>query len=189
GEVLAVAGDSVAVGACKDMQRRLADVGARMRTDLDLPGTIWPDRPALPLAPVFAHDPVHATTPRADKLKRVRQAMRKLGASHHLLLQPDDRATLFVQRSKLDDALVAALAADGIGIADYASTTSTLAELDGSDSLLLDENRIVCTISAAVAPGVKQIQAANPSTAFKAIKTSAELDHIREVMRRDGTAL
>jgi len=217
GEVLAVAGDSVAVGACKDMQRRLADVGARMRTDLDLPGTIWPDRPALPLAPVFAHDPVHATTPRADKLKRVRQAMRKLGASHHLLsslddiawltnlrgsdvecnpvflahllLQPDDRATLFVQRSKLDDALVAALAADGIGIADYASTTSTLAELDGSDSLLLDENRIVCTISAAVAPGVKRIQAANPSTAFKAIKTSAELDHIREVMRRDGTAL
>src|SRR6185312_5484961 len=196
---------------------RLAEVGASVRTDLDLPGAVWPDRPTLPLAPIFAHDPAYAATPRADKLKRVRQAMRKLGASHHLLsslddiawltnlrgsdvecnpvflahllLQPDDRATLFVQRSKLDDALVAALAADGIGIADYASTTSTLAELDGSDSLLLDENRIVCTISAAVAPGVKRIQAANPSTAFKAIKTSAELDHIREVMRRDGTAL
>src|SRR6185312_11138019 len=171
GEVLAVAGDSVAVGACKDMQRRLAEVGASVRTDLDLPGAVWPDRPALPLAPIFAHDPAYAATPRVDKLKRVRQAMRKLGASHHLLsslddiawltnlrgsdvecnpvflahllLQPDDRATLFVQRSKLDDALVAALAADGIGIADYASTTST----------------------------------------------SAELDHIREVMRRDGTAL
>lgn len=217
GEVLAVAGDSVATSTCRDMQRRLADIGATVRTDLDLPGTVWPDRPALPLAPVFAHDPAYATTPRADKLKRVRQAMRKLGATHHLLsslddiawltnlrgsdvecnpvflahllLLPDDRATLFVHRSKLDDTLVAALAADGIGIADYASTTSTLAELGESDSLLLDENRVVCTISAAIAPDVKRIQAANPSTALKAVKSSAELDHIREVMRRDGAAL
>ena len=107
----------------------------------------------------------------------------------HLLLQPDDRATLFVQRSKLDDALVAALAADGIGIADYASTTSVLAELGEPDSLLLDESRVVSTIAAAVAPGVKRILRANPSTAFKAIKTGPELDHVREVMRRDGAAL
>lgn len=217
GDVLAVAGDSVALSTCRDVDCRLAAVGATVRTDLDLPGMIWAERPALPLAPVFAHDPAYAVTPRADKLRRVRQAMRKLGATHHLLsslddiawltnlrgsdvecnpvflahllLQPGDRATLFVQRSKLDDALVAALAADGIGIADYASTTSALAELGQSDSLLLDENRVVSTISGAVAPTVKRIQAANPSTAFKAIKTPAELDHIREVMRRDGAAL
>ncbi|MEO6927184.1 MAG: aminopeptidase P family protein [Rhodanobacter sp.] len=217
GDVLAVAGDSVAVTACRDLERRLAKVGATLRTDLDLPGAIWTDRPALPLAAVFAHDPAYATTLRSDKLNRVRQAMRKLGATHHLLssvddiawltnlrgsdvecnpvflahllLQPDDHATLFVQRSKLDDAVVATLAADGVSIADYASVTSVLAELGGSDKLLLDEGRVVSTVSAAVAPGVTRIHAANPSTAFKAVKTSAELDHIREVMRRDGAAL
>lgn len=217
GDVLAVAGDSLALSMQRQIEQRLAACGASLRTDLDLPGAIWPDRPPLPLAPVVAHDPAYATTRRADKLKRVRQAMHKLGASHHLLsslddiawltnlrgsdvecnpvflahllLQPHERATLFVQRSKLDDALVAALAADGIGIADYASVTSTLAELGESDSLLLDESRVVSTIAAAVAPAVQRIQGANPSTALKAVKTGAELDHIREVMRRDGAAL
>jgi len=217
GDVLAVAGDSLALGMQRQIERQLAAGGASLRTDLDLPGVIWSDRPPLPLAPVVAHDPVYATTGRADKLKRVRQAMRKLGVTHHLLsslddiawltnlrgsdvecnpvflahllLQPNDRATLFVQRSKLDDALVAALAADGIGIADYASATSVLAELGQSDSLLVDESRVVSAIAAAVPPGVKRIERANPSTAFKAVKTGAELDHIREVMRRDGAAL
>lgn len=217
GDVLAVAGDSVAIDTCQDIGRHLAASGAVLRTDLDLPGAIWTDRPALPLAPVFAHDPAFATTERADKLKRVRQAMRKLGASHHLLsslddiawltnlrgsdvecnpvflahllMQPGDRATLFVNRGKLDDALVAALAADGIGIADYESTSSSLAELGAGDTLLLDGHRVVRAIAAAIAPQVTLIDAANPSTALKAIKTPAELDHIREVMRRDGAAL
>lgn len=217
GDVLAVAGDSVAIDTCQDIGQRLAATGAVLRTDLDLPGAIWKDRPALPLAPVFAHDPAFATTERADKLKRVRQAMRKLGASHHLLsslddiawltnlrgsdvecnpvflahllMQPGDRATLFVNRGKLDDALVVALAADGIGIADYESTSSSLAELGAGDILLLDGHRVVRAIAAAIAPQVTLIDAANPSTALKAIKTPAELDHIREVMRRDGAAL
>ncbi len=217
GDTLAVAGDSMAVSACKDMQSRLTSIGVTVRTDLDLPGTIWPERPALPSMPVFAHDPAFAVTGRADKLKRVRAAMRRLGASHHLLsslddiawltnlrgsdvecnpvflahllLLPGDRATLFVQRGKLDDALVAALAADGIGIADYDATGSSLAELGKDDSLLLDGRRVVSSIAAAIPPEVARIDAANPSTALKAIKTPAELDHIRDVMRRDGAAL
>ena len=217
GDVLAVAGDSVAIDTCTDLERHLAVVGAVVRTDLDLPGAIWTDRPVLPLAPVFAHDPVFATTERADKLRRVRQAMRQLGASHHLLsslddiawltnlrgsdvecnpvflahmlLQPGDRATLFVNRGKLDDALVAALATDGIGIADYESTSASLAELGADDTLLLDGHRVVRAIAAAIAPEVALIDAANPSTALKAIKTPAELEHIRDVMRRDGAAL
>ena len=57
GDVLAVAGDSVAVTTQRQIERRLADSGATVRTDLDLPGAIWADRPALPQAPVVEHDP------------------------------------------------------------------------------------------------------------------------------------
>ncbi|WP_027484336.1 aminopeptidase P family protein [Rhodanobacter sp. OR87] len=217
GDVLAVAGDSVAATTQRQIERRLADSGATVRTDLDLPGAIWADRPALPQAPVVEHDPVYACILRADKLARLRKAMHKLGASHHLLsslddiawltnlrgsdvecnpvflahllVQADHRATLFVGRAKLSDALVAKLAADGIGIADYASITSTLQELDAADRLLLDSGRVVSAIAAAIPSGVSRIEAANPSTAFKAVKSVAELDHIRDVMRRDGAAL
>lgn len=217
GDVLAVAGDSVAVATQRQIEQRLAAAGARLRTDLDLPGAIWADRPALPQAPVTEHELAWACIPRADKLARLRKAMHKLGATHHLLsslddiawltnlrgsdvecnpvflahllVQADRRATLFVSRAKLDDALVAKLAADGIAIADYASITSTLEELGANDRLLLDNGRVVSAIAAAIPPGVARIEAANPSTAFKAVKSAAELEHIRDVMRRDGAAL
>ncbi len=217
GDVLAVAGDSVALGTQRQIEHKLAETGARLRTDLDLPGAIWTDRPALPRAPVVEHDLAHACVSRADKFARLRKAMRKLDASHHLisslddiawltnlrgrdvecnpvflahlLVQADSRATLFIHRAKLSDNLVAALAADGIGIADYASLDSTLHELGPADRLLLDSGRVVASVAAAIAPQVQLIEAANPSTAFKAVKNAAELDHIREVMRRDGAAL
>lgn len=217
GDVLAVAGDSVAVATRHQIEHRLAETGATVRTDLDLPGEIWTDRPALPASPVVEHALAWACIPRAEKFARLRKAMRKLGASHHLVSSLDDiawltnlrgsdvecnpvflahllvqanaGATLFVGRAKLDDALVAALAADGIGIADYASVTSALPELGADDRLLLDSGRVVSSIAAAIAPEVTRIEAPNPSTAFKAIKSAAELDHVRDVMRRDGAAL
>ncbi|MGN6121103.1 MAG: M24 family metallopeptidase [Rhodanobacter sp.] len=217
GDVLAVAGDSVAVATRHQIEHRLAETGATVRTDLDLPGEIWTDRPALPASPVVEHALAWACIPRAEKFARLRKAMRKLGASHHLVSSLDDiawltnlrgsdvecnpvflahllvqanaGATLFVGRAKLDDALVAALAADGIGIADYASVTSALPELGADDRLLLDSGRVVSSIAAAIAPEVTRIEAPNPSTAFKAVKSAAELDHVRDVMRRDGAAL
>src|SRR6185312_16053600 len=76
GDVLAVAGDSISVNGQRQIERKLAVGGATVRIDLDLPGLIWPDRPALPQAPVFAHDPVHACVTRTDKLARLREAMR-----------------------------------------------------------------------------------------------------------------
>ncbi|WEN13569.1 aminopeptidase P family protein [Rhodanobacter sp. AS-Z3] len=216
-DVLAVAGDSLAVTTRQQIEKHLALCGATVRTDLDLPGAIWPDRPSLPQAAVVEHDPAYACITRADKFSRLRKAMHKLGATHHLisslddiawltnlrgsdvecnpvflahlLVQAEQRATLFVGRAKLNDALVARLAADGIGIADYASTISALNELGASDRLLLDSGRVVDTIAAAIPAGVTRVEAANPSTAFKAVKTAAELEHIRDVMRRDGAAL
>jgi Xaa-Pro aminopeptidase len=217
GDVLAIAGDSIAVSAQRQIEKRLKECGASVRTDLDLPGTVWRDRPALPAAPIVAHDPAFAVISRADKLARVRDSVRNLGATHHLLSSLDDiawltnlrgsdvecnpvflahllieaegRGTLFVARGKLTDALVGALAADGIAIAEYATVTAALGDLGDGDRLLLDSARVVSAIDAAIHPAVKRIEAANPSTAMKARKSAAELDHVREVMRRDGAAL
>ncbi|KQX99172.1 peptidase M24 [Rhodanobacter sp. Root480] len=217
GDVLAVAGDSLSVNSQRQIERKLAVGGATVRIDLDLPGLIWPDRPALPQAPVFAHDPAYACVPRTDKLARLREAIRAQGASHHLLSSLDDiawltnlrgsdvecnpvflahllvaaegRVVLFVDRAKLHDALVAELAADGIDVAPYATITHALGDLAADDKLLLDSGRVVSAIAAAIPAHAARIEAANPSTAFKAIKTATELDHIREVMRHDGVAL
>lgn len=216
-DVLAVAGDSLSLAGLRAMEGKLAEHGACVRTDLDLPGAIWSDRPALPHARIVEHPIAWACTTRADKLARLRIAMRKHGATHHLLSSLDDiawltnlrgsdvecnpvflahllvatggKATLFAERAKFDDALVAQLAADGIAIEAYDGITGALDDLDKADTLLFDAGRVVCAISNAIPGAVQRIETANPSTAFKALKTPAELDHVREVMRRDGAAL
>ncbi|SFK82291.1 aminopeptidase P family protein [Rhodanobacter glycinis] len=217
GDTVAVAGDSVPLAAQRQMENLLGEAGARLRTDLDLPGEIWTDRPALPHAPITEHVLAYACTSRADKFARLHSAMRKRKATHHLVSSVDDiawltnlrgsdvecnpvflahllvsadaGATLFTGRTKLDDRTVAALAADGITVADYATVTDALASLPAGSALLLDPGRVVSAIAAAIPVTVQRIEAANPSTAFKAVKNADELDHIREVMRRDGAAL
>jgi Xaa-Pro aminopeptidase len=217
GEVLAVAGDSLSVAARAQIETLLGEAGALVRTDLDLPGAIWTGRPALPRAPVFEHPAGYPGATRAEKLERLRAHLRRRQATHHLLSSLDDiawltnlrgrdvecnpvflahllvetagRATLFIDRGKLTDTLVAALDADGVRIADYATVTDALGELGGDTRLQFDPARVVCAVADAIGAGVERVQAANPSTAFKACKSVGELARIREVMRRDGCAL
>ena len=217
GDSVAVAGDSVSLATQRRIAPLLEQVGATVRTDLDLPGLVWPDRPALPTAAIGEHAIAYACVSRADKLARLRASLTQKNATHHLISSLDDvawlmnlrgadvecnpvflahalitsqgLATLFVDRSKLDDATVAALAQDGVRIADYALIVDALGELGEDDRLLLDPARVVCAVAHAIPAHVTRMEAANPSTAFKAVKTGGELEHIREVMRRDGAAL
>lgn len=217
GDTVAVAGDSIALSAQRQLQEALQAHGVVLRSDLDLAGEAWSGRPPLPTAPVVAHDPAHVDRSRADKLTGLRTAMREQGAGWHLLSSLDDiawllnlrgrdvecnpvflahllvdddsRATLFVGKDKIGDDVRAALAADGVALADYPAIGPALRALDTRAGILFDPTRVVAAVAACIPPGVRHIEAANPSTAFKAIKTPAEIDHIRQVMRHDGAAL
>lgn len=215
--VVAVAGDSVSLQAQRRMQDVLGAHGIKVRVDLDLPGLAWSGRPPLPDAPIFAHDPKYVDSTRADKLARLRHAMRELGATRHLLSSLDDiawllnlrgsdvecnpvflahllvhdspDATLFVDPGKIGDALKAELAADGVAIADYAGIGPALQGLRAPDVVLFDGARVAAAIAASILADVERVDASNPSTALKAVKSAAEIDHIRQVMRHDGAAL
>jgi Xaa-Pro aminopeptidase len=211
--VLAVAGDSVSLDTHRQLRRELR---AKVRIDLDLPGEVWTERPPLPRSPVIAHDPAYVTTSRAQKLARVREAMADAGATAHLLSSLDDiawllnlrgsdvecnpvflahllltgdAATLFVERAKLDAELAAELTADGVTLAAYADLAAALGMLAEDDTLLLDGAHVASAVAAAIPAGMRMLDAANPSTLFKAVKTAGELDRIRQVMRCDGAAL
>ncbi|WP_448097122.1 aminopeptidase P family protein [Luteibacter yeojuensis] len=216
GDVVAVAGDSLSVAGAESLSRRLEAAGARLRTDMDLPAAVWADRPSRPDAPVYAHAAPFATVERTDKLRHVRSAMRRAGATHHLLSSLDDiawltnlrgadveynpvflahlliedaRATLFIDAAKVPAGLKAALAADGIALADYGTVASAIAALPDDAALMYDAGRVVVSVLEGLPTSVQHVRAPHPSTAQKARKTAEELDHIRDVMRRDGAAL
>lgn len=216
GARVGVDGQVLGLAAFRALSAALAPAGATLDIMADLLEEIWEDRPGLPDAPVYEHLPPQATEPRADRLARVREAMREHGADVHLVSTLDDlawifnlrgadvdynpvflahaligpdHATLFVGRGKIPAALQAALAADGIDVAPYDQAAEALGSLGRDQTLLIDPARVTCGVFHLMDPAVPRVEAINPSTLFKSRKTEAELAHVRQAMAQDGAAL
>ena len=78
GATVAVDGQVLGLAMAGALRNALDGAGVQLRTNIDLLGAIWPDRPALPQQPVYEHLPPHATLSRRDKLAAVRRAMAAL---------------------------------------------------------------------------------------------------------------
>jgi Xaa-Pro aminopeptidase len=216
GESVGVDGAVLGLAAAAQLKEALTKVGATLRTDVDVLAPIWPDRAGLPEAPVYEHAAAYVGSSRADKLALVRAAMAKAGASHHFISTVDDiawlfnlrgsdvqynpvflahalldaqGATLFVASGKIDVALAATLAADGVQVADYAQAAATLAALPATAKLLLDPRRVTLGLRESATQDVKVIEAINPSVLFKSRKNAAEAVHIRQAMEQDGASM
>ena len=216
GGVVAVDGLVIGLAAAQALRAGLEKAGVALRTDTDLLAGVWPDRPALPRGAVYAHRAPHAAITRGAKLAAVREAMVLRGATHHFVSTVDDvawitnlrgadvsynpvflahllidatRATLFVGAGKIDAALAAGLAANGIALADYAQAAAALAALPADSTLLIDPRRITLAFREQVAAGVRVVEAINPSTLAKSRKSAAEAAFIRDAMAEDGAAM
>jgi len=213
---VAVDGQVIGLAAAQALRAGLDKAGVALRTDIDLLDSVWPERPALPRAAVYAHRAPQASTDRAAKLAVLRESMAGHGATHHFVSTVDDvawitnlrgsdvdynpvflahllidtaRATLFVSAGKIDAALATDLAADGINLADYTDAAPALAALPADSTLLVDPRRITLAFREQVAAGVKVVESINPSTLAKSRKTAAEAGFIRDAMAEDGAAM
>ncbi|MES2714964.1 MAG: aminopeptidase P family protein [Pseudomonadota bacterium] len=216
GGVVRVDGDVLGLAAAQQLRRALEAAGITLKTDVDVFADAWPDRPALPVAGVYAHAAPQAPEPRAQRLARVREAMARHGATHHFVSTVDDiawitnlrgadveynpvflahllvdatTATLFVGAGKVPADLAQQLAAEGLQLADYARAAPALAALPSGASLLVDPRRITLGFRQQVPAGVAVVEAINPSTLFKSRKTEAEAQFVRQAMVEDGVAM
>ena len=214
GSVVAVDGDVLGLGAARALRAELEACGIRLRSDLDVLAGAWPGRPTTPTAAIYEHRAPEAPEPRAERLGRLRAAMREAGATHHFvstvddlawilnlrgadvsynpvflahLLVAPDTATLFIAAAKVDSALAATLAADGVRIAPYEEAGAALAALPESATLLLDPKRV--TLGTRERIRAKVVEAINPSTLAKSRKSEAEAAHVRRAMAEDGAAM
>ncbi|MDZ7589465.1 MAG: aminopeptidase P family protein [Rubrivivax sp.] len=216
GAVVAVDGQVLGLASANALKTALDAAGVLLRTDIDLLDAIWPERPALPAEPVYEHAPPQATQSRAERLAAVREAMARHGATHHFVSTVDDLAwitnlrgsdvsynpvflahllldasggTLFIGAGKVDAALAARLAADGVKLAPYEQAGAALAALGAQARLLVDPKRVTQGLRAQVGQGTSVIEAINPSTLLKSRKSAAEAAFVREAMAEDGAAL
>ena len=209
-----VAADMLSLAAQRQLEAAFAAKNITLHTERDLINDLWQDRPPLPQAPIYPHDPAYISEPTAAKLARVRSAMQEHGAKYHLISSLDDiawltnlrgsdvpynpvflafllidaqSATLYLDEQKLDPAATAVLAAANITTAPYEAIGAALARLDGR--LLLDPAKTAISTLADLPAAVTLEEAINPSFLYKSCKNSGELAHTREAMIADGAAL
>ncbi|MBW5800467.1 aminopeptidase P family protein [Halomonas elongata] len=216
GATLGFDANVVTLASARRLEEALSPAGIRLRGDMDLLDSIWPDRPSLPEAPLYAHDSTYLDESRAERLARVREAMAEHEADWHPISTLDDiawltqlrgddvdfnpvflahlligreTATLFVAPGKLDDTLRESLAGDGIQVAPYAGWASRLAELPETSRVLVDPARLTLGTRQALPDGATLVEAFQPSTLAKGRKSDADLEHVRHAMEEDGAAL
>ncbi len=173
-------------------------------------------RPTLPTAKLFRHNPQFVSVSASEKLAQVRQGMAEHGATHHLLSSLDDiawltnlrgadvdynpvflshllisqqQATLFIDKNKVSAEIAEELKNAKIELADYNDLAKYIANLTANDSLLIDPNKVAVSSLLALDKQVKLIKKIAPSTLLKSIKSAEDIANIREAMRQDGVAL
>ena len=216
GGTLGVDGHSLGLGLGRALDQALQATGARLRTDLDLPGELWLDRPGLPAAPVRLRDESFEERRRVEKISLIRHHLRQSQTQWHLVSSLDDiawllnlrgadvpfnpvflahllisadRASLFIAPGKLEPAASAALQADGIDVLDYQGIQSALLAIPAGQALLVDPRRTTWSLTHGVGPEVRVVEQINPSTLYKSRKSAHEIAQIRRAMEQDGAAL
>ena len=216
GATVSVDGAVLALASARTLETRLKERGAILRTDIDLLGLVWQDRPALPVQPVYEHLPPQATISRVEKLKQLRETLKQRKADAHFIATLDDiawlfnlrgsdvsfnpvfvsfalieqaRATLFVDLDKVSAELRETLARDGVELGDYTGINAALASLPAATRLLVDPARVTCGLLDHLKAEVTLVEGLNPTTLAKSQKSLDDAVHIRQAMEQDGAAL
>ena len=213
GDVLGFDGRVVSESQCAKLEKLAWKKGAKVNAKEDLAGLCWKDRPALPVGRVFLHDVQYCGVSREEKLRWLREEMKKKGADAHILTVLDDlawlfnirgndilhtpvalayglitqdKAQLFLNPREVSGQVREALKADGVEILDYSSIYEKVKALPEGCSVLLDKGRVQSAIVRSLGPGVALIDEKNPTTGKKAVKNPVELENIKAAHIRDG---
>lgn len=216
GEVLSVDGQVLSLIAAGTLRTALSRFGMQLRTDLDLVGDAWDNRPELPSERIYEQQPAFVAASRYEKLAQIRHAMAIAGATHHLISSTDDVAwilnlrgsdvqwnpvfaahllldlvggKLFISIKKVPREIMGRLSADGIQLLPYEDASAMLSALETRGKLMLDPRRVTLGLRQAVPVDVEVLEQVNPSTLAKSRKTDREARLIREAMAQDGAAM
>ncbi len=213
GSKVAIDGAVLSLNQYDNFTQIFAKHDIELVTNIDVLSKIWQDRPALPTAKIVVHEAQFVDMDTSTKLAKVRDAMAQKGADCHLISSLDDiawltnlrgadvsfnpvflshlfiksdEATLFVHQDKLTTSAKSALKNAGIGVASYDAVIEAMSE---ADNLLIDPDKVTAGTLTKLSSSAKLIKSVNPSTLLKAIKSEADIHHVREAMRQDGAAL
>lgn len=181
----------------------------------DLIDAIWADRPAMSKEPIFLLDETYTGESTSSKLARLREEMKKVGATSHIIITLDDiawlfnfrgrdvactpvalcyafitldSAHLFIDELKVSDEIKTIFAKDNVQLHPYNDVYSFIQALESSEVLMLDPERLNYALNNLIPSSVKRIEQINPCLLFKAMKNEIEIENIRIAHIKDAVA-
>ena len=215
GDCVGIDGKMFSAEEVEHLQKELKKSGIRIKSIADPIQLLWPDRPAMPLAPAFVYDTKYAGMSFTEKLPAVRQAMEAAGADSLLLSALDeiawllnirgndvhcnpvvvsylliekDKVNYFIQPQKVTPELAEYFSANGISVHPYEEIGHYLNSFN-AHSILMNPAKTNYAIYSAIRPGCLIINGASPVALLKAIRNKQEIAGIHAAMQRDGVAL
>lgn len=193
-------------------QRAAAAKGASLKTDRDLAGEVWEDRPDRSVSPLMVHDLKYAGESAAEKLSRLRAEMKKQGAEvfitgaldetawitnlrgadiecnpvflSYLVLTEED-CTLYVQEAALTEEARRHLEKEGITAADYDSFGEALSRIRGK-RILLDVTGANYDTFLRLHSSNALVDVLSPAAVLKCVKNDREIRCMKASHLRDG---
>lgn len=215
GAKVAIDGDVISVSMKRLIESRLKPSGIELDTSIDIPGEVWKNRPELPKNLIIDHEVKYAGESRTDKILRIREKMAEQKADAILVCTLDEiawlfnvrgsdiqfnpvfvsyalitkrEAMLFTDPDKIPCKLMNEMQDDGVSFMAYNDITLILSSLTPDSTILLDPGKTNCRLSEAILPSVSKVEDLGLVTQFKSIKNEVEIEGLKKVMVKDGTA-
>ena len=215
GQTLGFDGRCVSCAVKAGLEKAFGDKNIRIRTDLDLVGEIWTDRPDLSAEKAWLLDPAYTGVSRTEKIEMIREEMRQAGCDAHLMASLDDiawtyqlrggdidynpvvlaysliteeEAVLYANPEVFSGEIIRELASDGVRIKPYNDIYADLTKSRFA-RLLADRRKCNCALLDALPGTVEVTDRPNPAALRKAIKTETERANERKAHLSDGIAV
>ena len=214
-ERVAVDGRTIHVKWGRKLQQLLEAKNIHLMVEEDLVDLIWNDRPTMSKEPIFILDEKYSGESVTSKVKRVRDYMKKQGATVHVLSSLDDIAwllnirgndvecnpvvlsyvliketsiILYVDQDKLADSVKLYMKENDIVVEDYEAIYEDMKQLQ-NEVILYDGNKVNYAMLACVSDDNKTMDQDNPTMLMKAIKNETEIEHLRQAHIKDGVCV
>lgn len=199
----------------EDIKKALEEKNINIKHQEDLVDLIWNDRPEISKEPAFLLPVKYSGKEAIDKLEDLRKVMEEKKADVHILTSLDDiawlfnirgndvecnpvvlsyaiitkeDATLYVDKSVLNDEIVKYLDSAKVTIKDYNYIYEDVKNISSDATVLLDTNKVNYTLTETLPKGITIVDEMNPTTFAKAIKNSVEIENLRKSHIKDGVA-
>lgn len=210
GAVIGFDGRCVPCGKGRELGKKAKKYGTKLKTDLDLAGQVWEDRPAMPCHPVMLLSEEHTGETFESKVSRLREKMAEKGAAVYIeskldcimwllnmrgsdvecnpvslchMLVDDRNVYLFIQEEEITGELRAYAALNRISLLPYDDFEEFLLICDYQGNLLYDPSFVSYSAYLAAKKGVKR---ASKRAAKKLSKGASGKKTHKDAAEKDG---